>query len=598
MMIKLKSNFWIGVLVFGVGLLIGNISLAQTKILKLEGYNEKSNWLVEKDGKLGLNSKRGGEIVPTKYDLVLPALQNEFSFIVKEGMLGLYDNIAHKELIVVEYYDIMRLHSVDENVWILHYNKDPEYFLTDNRKYMITKELDGSIQIQLVRRTAYDKSLSYHNNFGLQKLDSLHYIHLYTHVETEKDSINLLDNTYNVLLEETIQKTGLFSLNEKVFVIPPEYYEIELLWDMDSFELPIYYPFYNVMQLDKTTFDKKNKNYQAIKPYDELLYTGLFNMDFKLVVAPQSAIYYPLRYGGFYRWNNDSLYVMNEKGEVNFKLGDVPENLYTVEVFNNKYYLAYNPCDDVNYEINTNFCTYKIYNQKGEFLKEESLSIEASTKIPNVFIVLKQDSNNVWEYNTGIYDFSESKYIVAPEYEYIDHVYYYEGLVKCETNNCSYYYALSKNDEITYLDEYLRPFIRETVVSGNYNDWKYCDGFFIDLTLDTIKTNVIEFPSFGENNESINYKLGPLYKCDEFEEFELYGYRYDSINEIEIIILFDIKDIDTQKSPYYALKFKKQDKLLLPPAFEKMEINREKHTLDFSLNGEDGSILLECYDRK
>ncbi|MGL1889655.1 MAG: hypothetical protein OCD76_24285, partial [Reichenbachiella sp.] len=74
--------------------------MAQKKQTLLSGYWAEDIWMVNRKGKIGLQSKKGKEIVPALYDLVLPTILPKFSFIVKDGKLGIYDNESQKEVIL------------------------------------------------------------------------------------------------------------------------------------------------------------------------------------------------------------------------------------------------------------------------------------------------------------------------------------------------------------------------------------------------------------------------------------------------------------------------------------------------------------------
>lgn len=582
--------------------LVGTCAIGQKKITKLTDYAGSDYWIVQKKGLKGLKSGKGKQIVPALYDLVLPSIQSEFSFIAKNGKLGIYDNLKQKELVLEGDYDKVSLFIDIDNQLVLKFTNPYSYNNTESG-YVLKRDSNNDIFLHKEEKYVYHETMHPFEENGLEKADSMNFIHHFSSLVVFQNTDKIEEEIMNVNLNESFQKTGVYSLSINKFTVPPEYVSIERLFEMDDYESTFFYDFYIVSQLDLAIFDKTVKTYQPIRELRDLYKTGLYSTTFKLLVAPQHKSILPLGNDWFYiPTTNDSITVYDNKGNLTLQLSNIPEDAVFLQHIGRKYYLATETDDDwdVNMEMRTEFYNYHIYDENGNYIKSDKFSIDYSTYKKNISIVLVQKQDNEWEFLYGAYDFEKSEFVIPPVFSSIDKRFFREDIITCTTGNCSYYFELEKEESYSYLDQNLEPFTPTSAISKDIFERIYHRFNPEYLTYYTQITPVFEgnriYKVFEEEGIVITHEI---YE-DELMLLDGYaGYVFAEFGKFQIMAMYEIYDFEHQEeeqNPSYGLIDKKRSRLLLPPFFSKMEFNKESNKLEFTYEGESGSILLERYE--
>lgn len=593
-------------LIIAFFLLISSAAIAQKKINKLTNYNGKDYWVVEKNGLKGLKSGNGKQIVPAAYDLVLPSLLSDFSFIAQNGKLGLYDNVTQQELVLEKEFDKVSLFVDVDNKLILNFYNPYDY---NNREdiYVLNRGSNRAIIIQKEEKYQYHKPKERREENGLERVDSVYFIHHFSHVGFFEKDNTIQEESPNVNLEASIQKTGVYSLESNDFVVAPEFISISHLFEEDYFESMFYYDYYNAIQLDKATIIESSQNNKQTNSWSDLYIVGLYNKAFKLLVAPQKKTIYPLSNNWYYLpTTNDSLTIYDNQGNRALQLANLPDAVVSLDLIGNRFYLATETDDewDVNMEMRTEFYTYHIYDEQGEFIKTEKFSIGTSTKKNNVSVVLVQKLDNEWDFLYGTYDFGKSEFVIPPIYNSFRKQFFSDDIITCKPDNCSYYFELEKGENYRYFDQHLEPFIPERAISKDiYEQYRKFNHTFYpnDLSYYTeiteVDANDQAYSLFSKKGIAITHEL---YEYELMLLDDYAGFVFTTFDKFEILAMYDIyefKNSEEKQHPSYALIDKERNRLLLPPFFSKMNFNAEKSKLEFTYQGESGSILLERYDK-
>lgn len=562
-------------------LIINSKTIAQKKITKLTNYSGRNYWIVEKDGLKGLMAKNKKLIVPIAYDLVLPAYQQEFSFVLKNGNLGLYDNVMHQEIVMVENQTIMNLYESDNNTYLLVFGKEYDDY-TSNKMYYVLKRNGLNVINPIKKPYAYLSSDQNIKN-GLEKTKSSKIIHQFSQLGyDEKEKISL---------EKSIQKTGVYSLMLDKFVIKPQFLSIERSYIYNLSGRVVYYNYYSASQL---TLEQKKTNQTAI------LY-GLYSMDLQELVPLKAERTEPSGSGGYYRISaNQSLLVFSKHGKLMLTLPNVNSEVISVDVVGDLFYLGFDYDDwGVNMEMTMDLKEYHIYNKDGKLLKQEKFEIDFTFDTHPVKHVTVQDPKDEWEFLKGLFNFKKCEYQILPEYNQIRKIYYKEELIKCNENNCSHYYKLTKGDDHTFVDQNFKALTPQRAISKDVFWDLYLDEFYSDyeggIALNIKQLDSINVaPTFSQLG-NIPVTLSIHHDFISKKRIEFYGYIKEIDKVVEIIGI--LSPGATEKATVeYGLRYIGKKRFILPPFFSKMEFNKENNTLDFTYEGESGNILLERYE--
>jgi len=584
----LKPLYWITILFLFI---VCDISVvAQKKISKLTNFAGRDYWIVEKNGLKGLKSKKEGIVVPVEYDLALPAVQPEFSFIIKNGNLGLYDNKMQKELVVEENHAIMNLYEgYDESTYVLVFGDVNDYFGNEPVYYILKR--DSLDVITSVKEEYSDYNLLVKLENGLEKAGNSIIIHRFSLILSNKDS----DGNEEVNSRKSIQKTGVYSLDLNKFIVPSEFVNFYQSFDYDAYESIAYYDFYQAVKIDS--------DLEFIAGYGPQLYS-LYSMDFKELVAPKPEISWPMQDGGFFRrTQTDSLVVFSDKGELILSIPDVKADPVSVNMVGDLVYLGnYYDDDYVNDEMNMNLKEYHIYTRKGELITTKKFDVDLSADSQSVRLITIQDPNDEWSFLTGFFDIEKVEMVIEPVYSYIVKIDFKDGIIKCDVGNCSYYFLLKKGDEYDYIDQEFKPFTPQPAISGSIFE-NYMIDMFYSMSPEEMNDYIGVYPIDTSNSDYDFFKKQGMDVTIEITDYELFsmdpyvGISYDTYQNVEIVEMYDYYAAKDKKLiATYGLINKSRDRLYLPPFFDKIEFNRQNNTLEFTYKGESGSILLERYE--
>lgn len=569
-------------LLLAIFYLVSTCALAQKKITKLTNYAGHDYWIVEKDGVKGLKSKKGELTVPVAYDLALPAIQEEFSFILKNGNLGLYDNIMQQEVVVEENQSIMNLYEGDNKKYLLVFGEKYDDY-TSKKVYYVLKR-NGLNIIKPVKKTYEYINADISIKNGLEKTENSKIIHQFSQI--------IYDEMEKISEEKSIQKTGVYSLELNKFVVKPQFLSIERSYIYNPSERVVYYDYYSASQL--TPEPTKKTDHAAI------LY-GLYSMDLQELVPPKTERTEPSSTGGYYRISsNESLLVFSKHGKLMLTLPNVNSEVISVDVVGDLFYLGFYYNDGgVNPEMRMNLKDYHIYTKDGKLLQQEKFQIDFTFDTHPVKYVTVQDPKDEWEFLVGLFNVQKAEYVLEPVYKNFRKIYYKEELIDCEQSICSYYYELKNGKNYVYINQNNEVFTPTRAISKDVFLDLYLDEFYSDyeggiaLNIKQLdSSNVI--PTFSQLG-NIPVTLSIYHDFIYEKEIEFYGYIKENDKAVEIIGILS-PGATEKASVEYGLRYIGKKKFILPPFFSQMEFNKENNTLEFTYEGESGYILLERYE--
>ncbi len=567
-------------------------SFAQKKLNKLTNYNGRDYWIVEKNGFKGLKPNKGKAVVPANYDLALPSLLPEISFIAKDGNIGLYDNLNQREIVWESNLPAMFVTT--------NRSGELEVVFTDN-DYNNPKEIwytlteDENQEITANKQTTIDYS-SYYLNNGLERIDSLNYIHHFSKVVKLEGEEN-----YNIVdLEKTVQKTGVYSLALNDFVVAPAYKSFEKLGEYDEYENYVNTDFYNAIQLDKSSYTNNEEDYKPTKLFKDLFRIAVYSPDFKLLLAPQTQYIAPVNNGGFYtKCQTGSLLIYNSEGDLAFDIKSFPNEFYSIYLYGSFCYLKTENMSEV--EHGFNMFTFYMYNKEGSLINTEHLQIHFSNDSNNIVVVSTPDPAFEGDLFFGFYDFGKNEFFIPPTYSIITKHFYRKDIVTCAPNNCSYYFELKNGNEVSYLDQHYKTFTPKRAIEKNVFEQLYLvDSWFdeeVYLEVEPTNEHDPDYKLYTKTDIPITYKIkGSDLNEYEAEPLDFYGFVSEEFKELEIVAMYSFGDRNPDEQRAYGLKYKNESYFLLPPFFSKMEFDKENNKLYFTYKEESGSILLERYE--
>ncbi len=573
-------------------------SYAQKNQTKLSGYWDNDIWMVQKKGNRGIKSDEGKIIVPVKYDLALPSVYPEFSFIVKDGNLGLYNNIGNVEVVMQTGYSEMDLFVNEDHKTILVFTK------TNNSKeaFELKRSAEGIIELTKlpIPELEYPEEIMQDN--GLKKLDSDHYVHKFSNVKLEINEDYIEEEIYDVLVKETFQKTGVFSVAQGKFIIPAEYLSIAFLTRKGLFYQTIKGGLIRTTQLDNNIFDSTAVDFKTKLNYGDVTFlSGLYTSDYISLIDPQPIHISPTNNGGYYTISKDSLKVFDKEGEFVFLVPQLPKEFDSFEAIGGKFYLAAYTDWEINDEMESEFKNYFIYDTNGSLLAIENMNVEFSTGNKYEKVVMVQNPEDEWDFYYGIFDFEKRDFVLDPVYKSINKVYFKDDIIKCETKKCSYYLKAEKegDKEYYYLDQNLSPFTPQTALLEEvikYLDYEPRFSSRDKTRVYQLDSEMADYIPLSINTNAITLKVeDPIALAlsdDGIEAYNAYSKKY---RNLEIVIAYAKEDIEGA-TPFFGLKYINQNHFLLRPVFSDMKFNTTKNTLDFRYKNETGSILLERYE--
>ena len=374
----------------------------------------------------------------TDYQLVLPAQDSTISFIINHGKIGVYDNVHDNELLLKGQIDGVEIAPI--NVYKAYIDllaEDGRGELIVKETYLLSKDRSGKASISKVDSGKREKSYShtgyfYENNIRL--IDDGRVIHNLSAVEPS--------DMHNGL--RIFQKSGVYSLKENRFVIPPEHVRIEairsLKYEKDG---PLFFKSF-VIEEDEAIhqveyFDEEGDLYGL--PTENFKY-GLYNSEFQVLIEASDSKINSMRFGGFHKEDGiNELY--NKSGRL-ITTENIDISNYE-EVFITEQYIVvrHSVYDEaVNFDDQE---VYSFYDKTGEFIEGKSLEISKFLEMPNKALGIVTSYDEDFEYITysGVFDFDKRAFAIPDIYDEIK----VEG-----EHGTDYYFFCRKKDSITYYD--------------------------------------------------------------------------------------------------------------------------------------------------
>ncbi|WOK08991.1 hypothetical protein RT717_10130 [Imperialibacter roseus] len=564
---------------------------AQTSTLLLD-YNGKNYTLAKANGKYELTGDDGR--IAGGYNLVLPALQPEFSFIVKNGLIGLFDNVAQKEVIFARDYPALELYPLNESEYCLYFLTNTGYGLQMKESFVLTRNADNTITIN--SPATEDPSvpeIGFYRN-GIEKIDDTHYTHHFSHVSWGKDyGPQWGEHEVKFKLEHGIQKSGVFSTTENKFVVPNSFAEIEVpRFDIEN---PLSAQYIRVAQVtgtDDLEGDWSLSGDELKDPVERFRY-GFYSPSYNLVIYPQPAQLYPIINGGFYKTrgsDNEPLELYQADGQELLTVENFTYNVTTIIQASEKVYVG-TMGDQMNME-EMQVYHYFVYNKDGKLEKEVDFRFHDRLRNSLVLAAVCKSPES-YDLSYGVFDLENAVFAVPPKYEQITIWYFEDGIMDCPTGGCHFYFTCSTESGTVFLDQAFNEFEPTFPVKANFyslaeenNDEPWGEFAPYELTLADKEDSQVA--TFANSKLSVKWKVtGPL----PASEKNYFGIVADKHKQLNIIAVY----ADPSDSPLFGLAYDNESSFILPPVFSRLSFDEKKLKLELELKGEKGSILLERY---
>ena len=333
--------------------------------------------LQELNGKMGL--VEGSEIlVPHKYDAVFPSVEGEYSFIVNEGLLGVYDHVAQKEFIYSNRYDEIQTLPATNGGYIIILKGEKYNALNTLKRILIERQEDNTITQKEVGN--FSDAISIRNGDytnGIQRVNDHDYIHHSTHVSWEEVyGGEHGEEEVRYRFNKVFQQSGIYSVKKNMFVVTPEFSEIYMPYYKGKIHPRADYIY--VKQFNLNVFLDEDWRNIEFKDEDEYLYKGLVTpFDYNLVLPPQSHYIYVATTGEYFLEvdPDDKVFdIFNKQGESIFQIVVEDYSPWTVSVLENRVFLGY-PTPEMN-EEEMRVSEYYIYTRDGKLLAKETMLLE------------------------------------------------------------------------------------------------------------------------------------------------------------------------------------------------------------------------------
>lgn len=373
-----------------------------------------------------------------EYELLLPSLDSTLSFIVDKSHLGVYDKLSRKELFLEDSVSAIKISPITAyRSYIDFLIEDDNGKLTIKETYVISKGKNMKISIvkndSKKRESTYsDNSYYFENNVRVIDKDKV--IHNLSTVEPSLTSEGL----------RIVQRSGVYSLKEKRFVIPPKHIRIEVNPSPEYDKMsPVFFSSLAVEE-DESIHKMEyldEAGYLLDLPVKNFRY-GLYTSDIQEIIKPTSINIFPMRFGGFIRVDGtNELY-----DKTGFKL--VTEGVSVPnykDVFTSKnYIIVRHDSDGEEYDLDDEE-VYSFYRKDGQFVESKSMEISKFFALPKKALGMVNSYDSNFEYIThqGIFDFDENMLVIPDIYDEI----------KVVKNEIDYHFLCQKGEDTSYYDQ-------------------------------------------------------------------------------------------------------------------------------------------------
>jgi len=378
----------------------------------------------------------------TDYQLLLPTQDSTIYFIVHKTQIGIYDNVRHQELLLKD--QVVRLEITPINAFKSYIDIFSENHLgKDNIKetYILSKGKNADVSItkaDLEKRKSGYSDLNYYYENSIQFIDKDIVIHNLSVIEPSAKDDGI----------ELFQKSGVYSLKENRFVIPPEHIKIEV-YRSSKYEKEGRL-FFKSLAIEEDESIRQMKYYvdvEEVSPYELLIKDfkyGLYSENFQLLIEPSNSEIHPMRFGGFNK--GDGANELYDKSGRHIPTKNISVSDYE-EVFITRQYIT---VKHIAYNFETDYRpdqeVYSFYDRTGQFIESKSMEISEFLQLPEKALGIVTSYKKDFEYITynGIFNFEEKEFAIPDIYDEIKVV---------RENEIDYYFSCRKKDSLTYYNK-------------------------------------------------------------------------------------------------------------------------------------------------
>ncbi len=510
-------------------------------------YGGMKLWLFEKDSQWGLyDEETEKQVVPPKYDMVLPGVESGFYYVFQNGFVGFYAQNGG-EIISPDEFQQLQLVMDTSGVYFLQHAREITRHsgsytthTTEYRSFELLKNGQSQWTAREVPRNPLirgNSKVEIKNDVKLIHDDQ--WIHHYSYIletDAKKDFTSPV-NYFKVV----DQQSGVISIDKKRYLIPPEYAEIT--WQEDYFRASAY------------TMDN------PINPLAYALVESIFTTDFQLIESPPAGYAGLILGGGYYTHDMDGKTVVlyDSTGNKSFTIDDYgayPEEVLTIA---DKYYLAC--CPENVEEEEMRVFRQSVYNRGGQLQKTSKFRFEQLYEDKGLAItsILSPEVES-FDLVFGLYDLRKDEFMISPEYEELYGIPIKNSLAEIPDPGCDIFFT-GKMDETYYSwDCRGEPITTETAyVSGEIYEVEALES--LETTSDSLSTtHIIEDPLN-------DYTYGDL------------GYYNARIEDTwrDLIIYRCTHEYDDDKQVFFALGDSSQ--LFLAPEFTSIRFDKADKTV-------------------
>lgn len=376
-----------------------------------------------------------------KYQLLLPSQDSTYSFIVHKNHLGIYDNLNNRELLLKDQVSSIKISPIDfysSYIDLLVEGDDGQLAIAET--YIISKAKDKSNKLSIHEKGSEErKSLWFSGHYyenDVRLIDTDQVIHNFALIEPENDSLII------------VQRSGVYSLKEKRFVIPQEYIKIEANYspsydkNASLFLISLSIEENEYLHQIEQVYDKEG-GYLFELPQENFRY-GLYDSEMHEIIKPNNIDIYPLQFGGFY--SNETLYDAAGQKLIMKHYIDISRDKEGVFLSKN-YVINREYRKDLYHEDET---AWSFYKKDGQFVEMKSFEIVKFLALSKqaLGIIQKYDKEFEWLTNQGVFDFDENIMVIPAVYNEITII----------ENGDDYYFSCQEKENIVYFNKDFKEF--------------------------------------------------------------------------------------------------------------------------------------------
>ncbi|XOV94899.1 MAG: hypothetical protein ACFHWX_09355 [Bacteroidota bacterium] len=528
-------------------------------------YSGKKLWLFKMSGLWGLYDEEGEQqLVPPEYQMVLPAVESTYFYIIRDNFVGFYV-LNGGEILPPDQFKQLQVVIDSSGTYYLqnttHVEKESGYYTTHTTEYQSFRLEQDEQKSWSLRQVSQNPFLRKNDKVKIKDeiewIREDEWVHHYSYIKKADDTGSLLSPIN--YFEVADQQSGVISIEKKRYLIPPNYAEIT--WHDDYF---------------------KARSYTMINPINPLAYAvveSIFTTDFQLIESP------PGGYVGLIR--GDGYYTHDLDGTTVTLYDPVGKQLFTIEEFDGypnevlsigeRYYIAC--CPENMEEEEMRVFRQNIFSKDGQLLHKSKFRFERILENEELAIVSVINPTGDFDLMYGLYDLTENEFLINPEYEQLQRIRTRNSLLEVPNPDCDSYFIGNLNETVYLWDCTGKAFSGVVdYVSGETYDVDELEKSPESNSSSSEVTHIIEDPMNDFTMGDIGYYNATIE--DSWRELTIYRCTHE---------------YDDDKKVFFALGDKST--LILAPEFTSIRFHRANKTVELMYNDETYIFPVSRYEK-